>query len=294
MRLSAVMNVYNEERLLPVCLSTLLPVFDEVILVEGSEIGSSTDGTIGVAEHYQSLFPNKVTIVTGTFKREDGAWDDARQSNVGLAKATGDFIMRTAADMIYDWDDVAMIREMAERYPNKKHFYAPQLEFFWDTKHINLQDTMTTEPCLPRAICSDPVLISSRVGLRCFDTEEGVTASTTEQPIDWRRDVVYLIHVKRFHYAYVKPFGSQVEKIVKYVKHGDHRKIGAEVLARGEKAVYDYAINLVLGWERSSNCQPYAGLYPRAGETLRDMKVMDGYEQFMSWYRKKFNLRGEE
>jgi glycosyltransferase involved in cell wall biosynthesis len=279
-RLSAVMNVYNEELCLPCCLDSLLPVLDELIIVDGSEDGSSDDGTLAIIERFSSEYPNKIQYFSGTFARHDGSWDCASQWNLGFGKITGDFVMCTAADIIYDYEDAIMARNIAEQFRRKKYFYAPWLEFFLDTKHIILQDSMTKEPRLPRPLCVHPVWLATSLGVYCVDDNNKETFATCEE-IDWNRDLVFMPHVKRFHFGHIKPFRYQVVKAVKYVRRGEHAEIDADA---GEDAIYEYAIDFAKKFTGASHA-PYTGIYPRSAEPIRNITAMDGYEEFME----KFN-----
>lgn len=293
MKLSAVMNVYNEELCLPYCLDSLLPVLDELILVDGSEDGPSSDSTQAIIDTLSAEYPDKIRYFSGTFRKPDGSWDAASQWNVGLQQITGDFVMCTAADIIYDYEDAVLARQIVELFPEKTYFYAPFLEFFVDTEHIIMQDAMTKEPALPRPLCGHAVWVASSLGIYSFDnTEYNKEAFATREGIDWKRDVIFMPHVKRFHFAYVKSFPFQVAKIVKYVLRGEHGPIGAEVRARGKEAIYNYAVDFAKGFANSPPRIPYTGMYPKVAEPLRSMTAMDGYEEFMEWYESTICLQG--
>jgi hypothetical protein len=288
--ISAVMNVYNEERLLPYSLPPLLRLLDQVILVDGSEDGPSTDKTQFIVSQFQKEYGQKIVYISGTYRRADGAWDDSKQRNEGLKRVTSTFVMHAAADMIYDYTDVAMIVDMAEKYPDKLYFYCPQLEFFVDTEHINLSGVMESEQCLRRPLCGTAILVAMIAEPYCLDVGEyQISGYAAHKPIDYQRDAIYMPHVKRFHYAYVKPFPEQVTKILKYIVHGECGPSGKEVQIKGKKAMYDYAIERIMSWQNLPNYQDYAGVYPQIGAALRDMNVMDGYDEFSQWYEKEFN-----
>lgn len=281
MKLSAVIAVYNEELCLPCCLASLLPVLDEVILVDGSPEGPSTDRSKSIIESFSAQHPGKVVYISGAFRNSAGGWDSPAQWNQGLELATGDFIMRTAADIIYDYEDVVMVSEIVDSFPEKKYFYAPYLEFIGDTRHIYMQDTMRKEPALPRPLCAVSVIVARSLGLYCID-DNGKEAATTKQAINWKTDILFMPHVKRFHFGAVKPFKYQVTKIVKYIQRGEYGDKGTELLVKGQEAVYEYAITAAKGIGNTFFRMPYTGIYPKVAEPIRNMTSMDGYEEFIS------------
>lgn len=284
--ISVIMEVYNEEICLPYSLGGLLPVVDECVVIDGSENGPSTDGSKTIIDGFIKQYPQKVKYISGTFRREDGAWDDTVQSNVGFESVTSDFIMRTHADIVYDVADVQKIRDIVEANQDKAYFYCPLLEFFVDTKHIRLL-TMQAETCLPRPYCGD-VTVIAKTALPLFKDLGDFRRSSLTASVDWNKDIVYMPHVKRFHYGWVKPFQDQVLKHVRYIKRGDHEDHGAELIKQGRKAIFDYAIGMVFDCLKSSQVYRYAGEYPVIAEPLRDMKIETGYQDFERWYLAEF------
>ena len=256
-----------------------MPVLDELIVVDGSETGPSTDATRAIINSFSSKYPGIIRYLSGTFVRSDGAWDCSSQWTAGIERVTGDFVMCTAADIIYGHEDTIMARKAVEAFPDRKYFYAPFVEFFGDTKHIVVQDVMTKEPALPRLVCSHAVWVSTSLDVFCVDVKNKEAFGTNE-PIDWKRDIIFMPHVKRFHFGYVKPFRYQVEKVIKYVRRGEHAEISSDA---GAEAIHEYAVKFVLGFA-ASNRIPYTGVYPEVAMSLKDRTAMDGYEDFMETY----------
>jgi glycosyltransferase involved in cell wall biosynthesis len=291
--ISALMQVHNEEKCLPCSLAGLLPAVDELIVIDGSDVGTSTDRSEEVISDFSRRYPGKIRVFSGQrnagifVRADDGVWDEPKQINIGYDEASYEYIMRTHADIIYDTDDVMMIRDIIERYPDKKYFYCPHIEFCCDTNHILLSSHVAAEECLPRHLCGDVAVISKRTNPR-FEFLGNYRRAALTADIDWRKDIIFMPHVKRFHYAYVKPFKDQVLKVVKYIKKGDWEADGVALLESGEAAIYKRAVEFVLGFQSSPHKYDYAGLYPKAGEPLRDMKMSDGQEEFMVWYHEEF------
>lgn len=281
MKFSVLMQVYNEERCLPCSLRGLLPVVDEVVIVDGGPYGPSTDKTADIVDHYKCMYPDKIKYLAGTYLRDDLAWDEMKQLNDGLARVTGDYVMRTAADVVYDQPDVQMVRDIVERFPGKKYFYCPIIDFGGDTDHIILEGRTKQEESLVRELCSpEPAaVVSMDVNFRAVEIGADRRFGTVAD-IDYNRDILYMPHVKRYHYAYVKPFAFQVEKYIRLIykkDHGDHKRLKEA----GEPAMVKEAIEWTRNLKDTLPVQPYTGLYPVNGEPLRSMHVMEGYDEFI-------------
>jgi glycosyltransferase involved in cell wall biosynthesis len=83
MRLSAVIITYNEERNIQTCIESLIPIVDEIIIVDSF----STDSTQSLAMHYP-----KVTI---KYRKFDNY---INQKNYANELATGEYILSLDAD----------------------------------------------------------------------------------------------------------------------------------------------------------------------------------------------------
>jgi 2-polyprenyl-3-methyl-5-hydroxy-6-metoxy-1,4-benzoquinol methylase len=283
------MQVWNEEICLPCSLKGLLPNVDELVIVNGGPHGPSTDSTKAIIDNAIAAYPEKIKYLEGTYLREDGAWDETRQVNDGIAQITGDYMMRTSADIIFDDADVGMIRQIIERFPDRRLFYSPMIDFGGDTEHIILQGHMTEEEILPREIVqADGLVWSMAAKPHAVEVGErrlyGMVAD-----IDYSKDILYMPHVKRFHYGYVKPFEWLVTKYVRLIS-AKHHENWEELQRQGEKAMLAEAIHWVSNLKNTLPAQPYTGCYPVNGEPLRSMDVMDGYEEFMAQYNAKYLL----
>lgn len=288
--ISMIVEVYNEEKLLPYCLKSMLPFVDECIIIDGSENGPSTDDTSKIVMTYQRQYVDKIIYHSGTFQRDDGAWDDTSQSNKGFELATGKYIMRTHADIVYDYSDMADLRAIVYQYQDyHKVFYCPLIEFFYDVNHIRLYPH-SLEELLPRPLVGDVPVIAKSIHPH-FEDVGPYRRSGLQSSGFGMDDIIYMPHVKRFHFAWVKPFKDQVLKHVRYIKRGDHEVHGEELKLQGEKAIFDWAIKHVLSYSSDPGMFPYAGEYPAFCLPLVGMTSMDGYEEFMSWYQQ---VREEE
>lgn len=280
MRLSALMQVYNEELCLPCSLPGLLAVVDECIIIDGGADGPSTDGSRAIIDEFDRRYPGKIIYLSGAYLREDGAWDEPRQVNDGIARVTGDYLMRTHADMVFDEADLIMVRDIITRFPDKTYFYAPLVDFVIDTDHVMLNGRLDIEPVFRREICHcDPVVLAmstkphaAEIGV---EKRFGVTAH-----VDYANDTIYMPHVRRFHYSYCKPMPLLVAKYIRCIRKNDFAEHGERLKALGESAMVEQAVRWVRDLPNSPTVQPYAGAYPRNAEALRAMNIMQGAEQF--------------
>ena len=285
-KLSALMQVYNEEICLPASLGGILPAVDQCVIVDGNEFGPSTDKSKQIIDGFIEQYPGKITYIADAFCKEGDQWDNTMQNNIGLQAVTGDFVFRTHGDMVYDTEAALQIRDIVERFPDKRYFYCPMIDFYVDTYHILLTACMEQERILPRPTCQNAVVFSMAGEPRYVDASYGDkwVRSGLHLELDWNKDIQYMPHVKRFHYANVKPFKYQIAKMIRNTKKGDFQAFGDELRGRGEKAMYSWAIEQVLAYPQNSSIRPYAGQYPAIGDDLRPLTYLDGYDEFMSWY----------
>lgn len=284
--LSMIVEVYNEEKLLPYCLMSMLPHVDECIIIDGSENGPSTDNTPEIVMDYQRQYFDKIIYYSGIFRRNDGAWDDTTQSNKGFELAAGKFIIRTHADIVYDYSDLANLRRIVYQYQDYKVFYCPLIEFFYDVNHIRLYPH-SLEGLLPRPLVGDVPIIAKAIDPH-FEDVGPYRRSGLQSSGFGMKDIIYMPHVKRFHFGWVKPFKDQVFKHVRYIKRGDHEAQGEELKLQGEKAIFAWAIKHTLSYASDLSMFPYAGEYPAFCLPLIGMTSMDGYEEFLVWYQQEF------
>lgn len=285
--LSMLVEVYNEEKLLPYCLDSMLPYVDECIIVDGSEDGISTDKTAEIVHHYEKLYPSKIKYLVGTFRRDDGSWDETGQVNLALQHVEGKFLFRTHADIIYARGDVGIIRDIVDKFPEKKIFATPMIELFYDTEHVRFYCDSSIEPKMPRSLVGDVPVIAMQINPRYVDEGEYRRECYITDDFDYH-DVVFMPFIRRYHFGWVKSFDCQVRKHVKYVARGDYGEYGTKLKVQGAKAVYDWAVSCVLDFKNDFSMYEYADYYPPELEPLRDMNIMDGYEEFLEHYKERF------
>ena len=75
-KISMLLPVYNEEIFLFHALHAPMQFVDQVVVVDGSPFGPSTDRTKEIIDVYDRQYPGIIEYFSGTFALEDGAWDE--------------------------------------------------------------------------------------------------------------------------------------------------------------------------------------------------------------------------
>lgn len=246
MKISMVMPVYNEAKLLPCHLELAAPFVDEIILVDGSPAGPSTDGTKDLIEY------NNVEIIEGKFELagRKGGWDKAAQLRMGVEKATGDMLIITSCDNVFG--DYEMLVETIKEHPEGKVFYCFLTEFFIDCSHVR----MINIPDFPM-----PQISCGIFQKRLFTTKEHTWfARSLVEPVDY----IFLQDVHKYHYGWVTDFDKQVAKHIRNVRSGGWLEYGERILSSGEQALETWAITHILSYTKEI-VFPYAvakGFHP--------------------------------
>lgn len=106
--ISVIIPVYNTEKYLDKCLSSLVRQtfrdFEAIIVNDGS-----TDGSASIMQRYENDNPNFICIT-----KENGGQGSAR--NLALAKARGEYIAFLDSDDYYEPDYLRLLYEAAEKH----------------------------------------------------------------------------------------------------------------------------------------------------------------------------------
>jgi len=293
MKLSMLLPVYNEELLLLNSLTTTLPYIDEAVIINGSPWGPSTDKTKEIIFSLEPPLLEKVKYLEGAFVNDDGSWDESAQRNLGLSKVTGDFLMPHCADMIYSESDIREMRYAIERFPEKKIFYCLFIEFFCDTNHIRLyRDAHHFASWYPVPVVGDIPILSMQLNPYY---ENGPQLRINQDFLNGS-DFVYVHNAIRYHYGWVKPFKTQVEKHVRNVKLKQWGEHGQSLLEKGEKAIYAWAISHVLEYDSMDCKYVFTGKQPDVlknrffsyleghAEALKEYEIIFGEQFWMESY----------
>lgn len=273
MKISMIMPVYNEAILLPIHLRLASPHLDEIVLIDGSPFGPSTDETRQIASQFRN-----VTVTKGTYTQpgKTGAWDKRAQISTGVAMAAGDIIIITSVDTVYS--DYGMLAEtIRSSSPEEKVWYCPSIEFFLDTSHIRLvmQEGGFPLPQIGYIIVARDVF---------SEQEPAYFKSAQVDP----REMVYLHDMVKYHYGWITDFDVQVRKHVRNVKAGWWGEYGESLLKGGEKALEVWAITHILNYTKEI-VFPYASLNPHPLKSL-EFNRLNNFDRVLEQFQEKYGV----
>jgi len=271
-KISAILTVYNEEQLLPILLKNIEEHVDEIVVVDGSANGESTDATAEIAKGN-----SKVIYKSGIFRAANGSWDCGMQKNAAITAADGDIFVILSADMVfYNLDRlIAAIRKFSEH----KLFFASTIEFWLDTEHIRLysanEDAKTVSGGILQAVAVDSSIKPY------FDDNGNLAISDVSI-----EDRVLVPDCIKYHMGWIRDFQKQVDKHMMHVRQlrwGEH---GDKLLAEGDRAVEQWAIIHTLSYPQiPSVC--YGGELPSVIAEAARMKYNDGYKDVLGVFESK-------
>lgn len=267
--ISMVMPIFNEVDLLPYHLELAAPHIDQIILVDGSPVGPSNDGT---RDFIDKADYSNVEIIEGVYEMADrlDGWDKQAQIREGVTEAQGDWLLITSCDTLFvDYGYIAEILENADG----SVYYTYTREFFIDTQHIRL--TPQNSYALPL------------VGYAIFET----SLFDVEQPAFFKSDdvamsnFVFLPDAARFHYGWVRDFPRQVARQKRNVKAGLWHEYGEQILQAGDEALDVWAITHVTHYAEEV-AFPYVGVDHPLGELTFD--YLEGFEEVLNEFSNNY------
>lgn len=277
MLLSALVTVYNEEQLIESCIGSIIDHVDEVIVVDGSENGKSTDGT----EEIVRSFGEKVNYQSGTYKLLDGRWDAAWQRNFGLSLINGEYFMLIDSDEVYDEESIVELRRVIEENREIKVFYHTFIEFFCDVNHIRLADN----PVFPVPSAGNTAIYAMELNpWFAYEGENLLSGGTPRIEGMNVTDYAFIPKVVKYHYGWIKEFKRQVERHIRNIRLGGWGDHGYSLMTKGTQAVYSWAINHVMEYPEMSCSRPYVGVNPIG----IPYSSFDGMEQALREYESQF------
>lgn len=214
-------------------IKSALPVVDEFVVV----LGDSSDGS---REAILNLLSPKVKIV-------DTVWDlsmrvggklFAQQSNLGLAAASGDWILHLQADEIIHEKDADRLRRLIveyNEYPAVEGLLFPFLNFRGDYSHIVTGRSRHRFEI--RAFRSNPRVRAYKdsQGFRKFTSNDAYEEGEKGEKLN-----VVKIDVPIYHYSHVRPPQLMQEK----AKFFDHfYTTDSELEKRHKKEIVEYDYN---------------------------------------------------
>jgi len=272
-KLSAIMCVYNEEKLLPHVLKNIEPYVDEIVIVDGSPTGPSTDKTAEIAKGCE-----KIVYKSGTYGTIDGAWDRGIQRNTGINAASGKYLMFLSADMLFT--NLDMMREAVDA-SRSKIFFCSTIEFWLDTKSVRLYSADTDPLTVPSPIL-EPLIISTDLHPRY----EGSPSLSLDGATLQMRAVIP--QTSKFHLGWIRPFKQQVDKHIMHIRqHRWPAEVCDKLLSGSQSELPQWAIRHVLGYTTVPTIDFYGKLPDDMGP-LMDMKYNDGVEQVTKQFEETY------
>lgn len=233
-KISVVLPVYNEEFFINACISNIYECADEIIVIDGSPNGKSTDNTVEIVKS----FGKKIVYKTGTFKTDNGGWDSASQKNVGISESSGNIVMFLSADMFFDQPE--RLFDILRNDEQHKVFFLPTIEFWLDMTRVRLysDSTLLSIPSTVfEVVAIDKSLKPVFDGkLRCSETS-----------LDER---LLIQDMTKYHLGWIRPFDHQVAKHIRHVRSGAWGKHGQGLLEGGEQKLTQWAITHVMTYKQ--------------------------------------------
>ena len=271
--MSAILPVYNEEMLLPYTLANIEPYVDEIIVIDGSPDGPSTDKTAAIASKFAD-----VVYTDGRFRTLDGAWDMVLQRNTGIKQATGDILLFISADMIFK--NMELLREAIDGIDSHKLFFCTTVEFWLDTRHIRLYSGDGDALSVPSGVLQ-AVAIDTHFN-PYYEADGRLVVSAVAES-----ERILVPETIKFHLGWIRPFASQVKKHIDHVKQHRWEQMGEELLAIGDQALERWAITHVLSYPQIPHVDCESKWFSEI-ESLRDMAYNDGAQEIVSQYEQDY------
>jgi len=277
-RISMLLPVYNEERLLRYSLQSPIKYVDEIIVVDGSPWGPSTDGTKAIIDEFDKSYPGKIKYLSGVFSLPDGAWDESTHRNLGLQEVTGDFLMPHCGDMLYSEIDIIKLVQALNKFPERKIFYCLFIEFWLDYRHIRLYGGHAMEAWFPVPAISDIPIVSMDI-VKEYERGPNLVLQDYNQ-----EDFLFVPDAFRYHYGWISGFRGQVQKHIRNMTMGAWPEPEYDLRPQGESAIAKWAVKHVLSYPDMSCSFDYCGYIPVA-ETFT---YLDGYEEVLAELKGKY------
>jgi glycosyltransferase involved in cell wall biosynthesis len=256
---------------MPLCLPKLNDCVDEIVIVDGSPSGPSTDKTLEICKKF-----SKVKYLTGAFRTIPGSWDTGSQKNLGITESSGDVFMFLSADMIF-YNLERLCQSIRE--DDFKIFFCPTIEFWLDTQHIrmyaplgNLSLPSGAQEAVAISRDSQPVV-----------NEHGSLEIIAPKP----NDQVLINDTFKFHLGWIRPFGEQVAKHIRHIRQNRWGEEGAKLLSGSEQKLEQWAILHVLSYKQVASVSLKC-VFPEELNGYENMNYLQGQEAVIQDYQKKY------
>jgi glycosyltransferase involved in cell wall biosynthesis len=279
-KISVILPVYNEELLLPLMLDGIIQSVDEIIIVDSSPWGPSTDETAQIVNRY--VHTGKIKYFAETLKVDEGVWDEAKAWNLAIENVTGEWIMPMAADIIHTREGMATLKGIITDRPDVQILNYFMLEFFWNMCHFRLY---THERFFKTPIVGADIPMVRTDGELKWNSQSGLNASSHVEFLDTDR-IHFVPSVYRYHYGWLKPYRDQVQKHVRNMRIGAWGDANESLRTGSDKAVYRWACQHV---DNYLNCPHTPRVIPLPLTLPRcDSHPHEGREEYLTELRQRF------
>ena len=270
-RISMLLPVYNEEMFLLHALKAPMEFVDQVVVIDGSPFGPSTDRTKEIIDMYDKQYPGVITYLSGTFALDNGGWDESAQRNLGISKIDGDILMPHCGDMIYSIPDMRSMVGAINNFPDQKIFYCQFLEFWLDTHHICLYEGYSMEGWLLTPAISDVCFVDmSLLPQDSFNTfQKGPNMPLNSYD---HSHFMYVPYAFRYHYGWLSGFDVQVQKQFRRMKMGAWQGSDNDLSGEDDSVIAKWSIQHVLSYPNLRGAFPYQGYVPCTSPSYIDKR----------------------
>lgn len=274
-KISAILPVYNEEILLPSVLENIEDLVDEIVIIDGSEKGKSTDATEDIARSCEKVF-----YLSGVFKSGNGAWSPGLQKNTALSKASGDVFILLSADMFFL--GLPAFVDVIRSDEDHKIFFTSTIEFWQDMRYVRLYSA-DEDPLVVSSGILQSVAITNDV--KPYYDDYGNLVISDVDPLDR----LLFPDVIKYHLGWIRDFKKQVDKHIMHVKQRRWGEHGDKLLSDGEMALEQWAILHVLNYPQIPSVD-FGGIIPDVLKEHTDMKYNIGYSDIISNFEDRYKI----
>lgn len=207
--ITAVIPVYNEELIIADCLKHIVDFVDNIVLVDGSPDGNSTDETKALATELAGKKLKYLTYNGGKI------WRLKDQIKHGISQAGKGSIMQISTDMI-----IIGLDELDSIDSEDAIYFCRRVEFWNDIYHAK---EIVRWPMLIPVSMYDKVLTSKPQEIDCLP-------------------------VINYHLGWLRPFEDQISKHTRNIIAGGWKDLGQKLMALGDDVIEAWAIHHILGY----------------------------------------------
>lgn len=229
--------VYNEELFLDYSIKSIYEFADQIIVIDGSPQGASTDNTKAIVDKFGT---EKIIYIQGEFTNKE------EQRNEYLKYISSDWILVVDGDEVYKYSHLQRLRKIIETKHDIVAIHFDFIHFWKDFQHYRIGG------------------IFSNLPFRCYMYQKGMhykehysVANSDGQFIDYLPNVYYDSIIKAYHYGYVKPLQDIRAKMIYYAKRGD----AGPLYQKNPSAFADYYIKNEWKLDRP-DVYKYSGKHP--------------------------------